>query len=56
MSVLEINFFAGSKYLLLGIKASSKTWICSSKSGMQKISPTTIQLSIVRFMTKDKIR
>ena len=30
-AVIEINFFAGSKYLLPGIKGSSKTKIPSSK-------------------------
>ena len=46
ITVLEINFFADSKYLLSGIKRSSKTNIPSSKYWWLSNSPVAILCQI----------
>ena len=46
-SVLEINFLAGSKYLLPGIKGSSKTNVPSSKHWWPYNNPGPVFQSIV---------
>ena len=56
MAVLEINFFAGSNYLLPGIKVSSKTFILGSKSWKQKDSLFATQSSSCQLYDQTKLR
>ena len=54
LTALEINFFAGSKYLLLDVKVSSKTNIRVANIGGQwpYKNPLTYLLVVDRLKTK----
>ena len=50
--MLEINFFAGSKYLLPGVKVGSKTNITGGKNWWSVTSHLPSVQVVIRFKTK----